>query len=503
VAAFFPDLLDPATLRTLALGGIDAARSAGATYADIRVANRRHLEIFVNGIYPYSNIGFDVSYGLRVLVDGAWGFVYDFAPTPDAVVRAARTAVSTARGIAKIGGRVPAMTPAPVVTGEWTTPVAIDPFAVSPDDHVSVYGAYVSAGQRVPDGLAEALFCWSTETRVFASSEGSLVTQQLMHAEPRVGVGVMFEGTDSLGMYVTDFAPASAGFEIALGTHLQDRVKEATEEVAQFFSYPVANVEVGRYEAVFDGTSVGALLGATINPALELDRVLGHHADDSGSSFLGPVTDVLGHRLFSPQLTVSAGRSAPLFGAAKWDDEGCATKAFPLIDHGTVVDYFTTRTTASALTSWYASQGKAAHTCGSAVTLSPVRSPSGRASQLTMASGTSGTSLETLTQRISNGMLVRATTHVVSDQQLANSACYPNLLFEVKHGRITRRLRHAGMQFSTKRLWQSLTTVGDATTAQCRLHQSTVDQPWAKVKQAITAPAAHFREIDVIQLEQY
>jgi TldD protein len=504
VATLLPDVVDPAQLRQLALAAIDAAKSAGAAFADIRIANRRMFQMtyWIPTIPPDSSIGFDYSYGIRVRVDGQWAFGYGADPTPEGVAQSARTAVATARGLAKLSGGARDFAAAPVVTGEWTTPVQIDPFSVSPDEHAYMLGAYMSAAMRVPDGAARpAGFYWLAETRVFASSEGSLITQHLAQARPRVVLSVEPPVGMGANLQITELAPAGAGFEIALGTTLQDRIKVATEEAARLASYPEANVDVGRYEAVLDGTSLGAVVGATLTPALELDRVLGLTADAGGTSFLAPPDQILGKPLFSSALSITADRALPHLGAAKWDDEGVETEVFPVIHEGAVVDYFTTRATVPALAGWYTKNGKPVASHGSAVAWLPTRAPIGSASSLTVSPGATGVTLETLTKQLGNGVLVRGVTYTHSDQQLTSGSFYPYMLFEVKKGQITRRLRHGAVQFSTKKFWKAVTTLGDASSVQAYVRNGVNGQPWVPTIQPIMAPAAHIQELNVTARE--
>jgi TldD protein len=505
VATLLPDIVDPATLRQLALGAMDAAKSAGASFADIRIANRRMFQMtyWIPTQPPQSSIGFDYSYGIRVRVDGGWAFGYGADPTPEGVAETVRGAVATARGLAKVSGGSDEFAAAPVVTGEWATPIKIDPFSISPDEHAYMLGAYMSAAMRIPDGgTGPAGFYWLAETRVFASSEGSIITQHLAQARPRV----ILAKSPPVGMggrlEVTELAPAGAGYEIALGTTLQDKIKEATEEAARLASYPEANVDVGRYEAVLDGTSVGAALGATLLPALELDRVLGQTANAGGTSFLAPPEKILGLPMFSAALTVTADRALPHLGAAKWDDEGVETEAFPVVHQGAIVDYFATRSTAPALASWYAKNGKSSDKLhGSAVSWLPTRAPIGSASHLTVSSGASGVTLDALTKQLVNGVLVRGVTYAHSDQQLTSGAFYPYMLYEVKKGQITRRLRHGAVQFSTKKFWKSVTAFGDASSVQSYIRNGANGQPWVPTIQPIMAPAAHFQELNVTARE--
>jgi TldD protein len=85
-------------INDLALRALDAARSAGANYADVRISRNRAQSIFtrerrVQNLVDTETMGF----GVRVLVDGAWGFAASRELTNDEVVRVARQAVDQAR----------------------------------------------------------------------------------------------------------------------------------------------------------------------------------------------------------------------------------------------------------------------------------------------------------------------------------------------------------------------------------------------------------------------
>jgi TldD protein len=507
VGAFFPDLIDPALLRRLAVMGVDAARQAGASYADIRVGDRRLFSMRHSEIVPVptSTLDFEYVYGLRVLVDGTWGFTFGIDPTADGLVRAARAVVATTRGIAQFSPRVTPLAPTPVVQGEWATPVQIDPFSVSPDAHEKMLGAYCDAAQRVRDGLlwGNPRFVWTSETRVFASTDGSLVTQRLARAEPKVFVENRRPYGARVVLPLMEFSPASAGFEIALGANLQERIKQVAEEAARLASYPRGEAEVGRYEAVVDGTVLGSVFTATLARALEMDRVTGEDADGAGTSMLAPIHEVLGQPLFSPLLNVTAERTAPMYGAARWDDEGVTTASYPVIRRGTVVDYFTTRSSAPMLAAWYAKNGKPMQSHGAAIAWTPALVPTGCASQLTMAaSDTRGMTLDALAAQLSHGILARSLgieRDVYSDPQLSGGTFTPVMLYEVKRGQITRHLRGGAVQFNTKRFWNSLTTLGDSSTLQSSTHVDYRGPMWVPATLPIVAPAAQLRQLEVLQ----
>jgi len=77
---------------------VDAARSAGAEYADVRISRNRVQSIStrerrVQGLSDNETVGF----GVRTLVGGAWGFAASSDLTRDEVARIARQSVAQAK----------------------------------------------------------------------------------------------------------------------------------------------------------------------------------------------------------------------------------------------------------------------------------------------------------------------------------------------------------------------------------------------------------------------
>src|SRR5687768_2163443 len=90
----------PATgaLRDLADAGISAAKTAGASYADIRINRYRNQFIFTRDRRVQNIVNTeDYGFGIRVIVDGTWGFASSSAVTNDDVAKIARQAVGIAK----------------------------------------------------------------------------------------------------------------------------------------------------------------------------------------------------------------------------------------------------------------------------------------------------------------------------------------------------------------------------------------------------------------------
>src|ERR671919_2771742 len=130
---------DP-TFKDLAMLALDAAKSAGASYADVRISRNRNQALFtrerrVQNLVDNETFGF----GVRVLVDGAWGFAASRELTRDEVSRIARQAVDQARANRTTLVRPVTLAPVtPTPNGTWRSPARIDPFDVPIEEKIEL-----------------------------------------------------------------------------------------------------------------------------------------------------------------------------------------------------------------------------------------------------------------------------------------------------------------------------------------------------------------------------
>src|SRR6187399_1549828 len=118
-------------MRDLADRALDTATLLGAGYADARVIRRVDESITiktgrVEGVASGESEGF----GVRVLVDGAWGFAASHVLTAEEADRVAAEAVRIARASATALRDRAVLDERPPATGSFETKVDEDPFAV-------------------------------------------------------------------------------------------------------------------------------------------------------------------------------------------------------------------------------------------------------------------------------------------------------------------------------------------------------------------------------------
>jgi len=504
----------PEQLRAIATLAIEAATQAGAAFADIRVSEQRTYQPWAD-YRMASGLRLTFGYGIRVWANGGEAFVGSADPTPEGIARAARSAVATARDQAPIARARRARRPIarPVVTGEWTVPVEIDPFQLSPDDHIIVKQGLKLSGRQAGN-VTESVWTWQSETRVFAASDGSLTTQRTtsMVCPVQVSGGEWISGHGRIGgtLAVPGFEPRVAGVEAMLGDAAHDRLEATADELAPLLRLPVHMLDdVGRRDLVLDGPAFSALVGHTLLPALRLSRALGEEHDTEGPGFLGGPDTVVGQPLFAPALNLWVEAAAPHYGAAKWDDEGMEARTVSLMEHGAVVRYLGTRENASAIA--HAASSRATTGESGASTMEPPASvalgvgfaqevmtaPAARPGAVTVRPAQDGASLAALAQHMQTGLLMRGTS-VHPDPRGGGGVLWSGMLFDVKQGHIVRRILGGRVEFSTKRVLHDAILGGPGSVG-TKIVATGGGLPFSYSRTVVSAPAALVRGVGLVR----
>ena len=144
-----PAIEDP-RLKSLALRALEAARAAGASYADVRLSHTRTRTFSesIAGVHDSESM----VVGVRTLVDGYWGFASSPVWSPAELARLGRAAVHQAKVNTVGQARSVELAPVPVIAdGHWTMPVELDPFEISPFEIVDYLMSLRNFVGRHPD----------------------------------------------------------------------------------------------------------------------------------------------------------------------------------------------------------------------------------------------------------------------------------------------------------------------------------------------------------------
>lgn len=475
----YPRAGDP-LLGDLAARALQAARAAGATYADVRLTLTRAERMRFYGNSGYNILQNDElgGVGVRALVDGAWGFAASALWTPDEMAHLGREAAVQARTNAKGRRRkIEIGDPPPAAKGAWRTPIGRDPFDVPIQEKLEVAFAYAEITSRSNLALRNAgagssmEMRWQRQEKTFASTDGAFVTQTLYVARPSFQVGVVTP-KGRAGRSSDLLLPTAGGFEVVSEAPLVDEIPRLIEE--SLLMVEAEKIMPDRYDIVFDARATAQIVARTIGVAAELDRVLGYEANAGGTSYLAPPEERLGSfALGSKLLNVSAGRTQPGgIASTKWDDEGVAPEEYAILKDGVLVDYHTTRELAPTLASWYAKSGAPVRSHGCAASDSATGMTILQPPNIDMRPGSADTSFDDLVASLDKGLVVCA-GDVTLDRQQLNGEVNGEMVYEVRKGKRTRFVHSSEVLFRAPELWKGLKAIGGP-----RTHRWTGESVW-------------------------
>ncbi|HET9051645.1 MAG TPA: TldD/PmbA family protein [Candidatus Dormibacteraeota bacterium] len=434
-------------MRDLAERALDAATGAGAAYADVRVAERATEVVEVrNGQLLGVDRDEDEGIGIRVLVDGAWGFAAVGALDGRSVEAAALRAVRIARASARVGGTPVHLAPVPVVVGSYTTPVAVDPFGVSPAAKADLLMRVDAAMARVPavtvrNSSTEAV----REHRLFASSEGSRIEQTIIET----GSGFDATATSDDEVQTRSFPNSfgrhqlCAGWEAVEEMDLEGNAERIASEAVQLLT--ADRCPTGVTTLILDASQVALQVHESCGHPTELDRVLGSEAAYAGTSFLTP--DLVGNFMYgSGEVTIVADATCPRgLGTFGWDDEGVPAQRTLLVDRGVFSGYLSSRESASSLGLSFSS--------GAMRASSWARIPLVRMTNINLEPGTS--SLEEMIATTEAGIYLETNRSWSIDDRRLNFQFGCQLGWEIRDGQRVRMVRNGLYSGTTPRFWGS------------------------------------------------
>ena len=503
----FRPLLGNPDARAIAAAALDAANAAGARYADVRVASgaTRRTIVVDRGVSTQAIEG-QFNFGVRVLVDGAWGFASSTIVTEEEAARVARLAVRQSSLNPWGKQRTLELAPAPVVAdGEWETPIDQDPWSYSIQDQLELQieanEAIIKVGETSGQAEVQA-FSWfefSKADVVFASSEGSYITQRFHNFGNVYSASALSEDRERYGSSVPEsFRTGGYGWEAIDGIPFAQDAEQAVADAIMMMN--AKDPDVGRYDLVLDSSAVAAAFNSSIVNALEFDRVLGYEMHAGGTSYLAPPEEVLGQYSYNnPMLNVRATGSAPRAGGMyMWDVEGVAPADYQLIREGVVVDYFTTREFAPQLEWWYRQNGMPVESRGTAGSQGSVLIQVVAPSIAIMEPGEEDVTIEEMIAETEDGIYIHRGGFASVDPPMLNmSFSAGGMAHEIRDGKLGEPISEPNFLARTPDFWRSMDMIGGAGTFGYQGGGTGKGDPFQQIGRTVGAPAARFREVNV------
>ncbi len=451
------------TIKELMMTGLNAAKSAGAGYADVRIGRQRQNFVFTREQQIRNVVDTDsMGCGIRALVDGTWGFAATRVLTKDGVSAAAKEAVSIAKANRSARDRPVVLTPNPSTpNGVWKSAFTKDPWEISVEEKASLLLKANAEALKVKGVkfIFSGLF-FVKEDRSYANSDGTVTTQTAVRSWPIMQITAINADQSDFQNRTNIAAPMGRGWEYVLERDLVGHAQQWGEEAVQKLT--AKPVEVGRYDLVLHPSHLWLTIHESIAHPTELDRAMGYEANYAGTSFVSPPEKMLGQLKYGPEfMNIQGDRSQPgCLGTVGWDDEGVKPEPFLIIKKGIVNDYQTTREQASWLDWWYKKQGREtrSHGCSYAQNWNNVQFQ--RMPNVSLLPGEKKQSFEDLIAATDKGIAIIGDGSFSIDQQRYNAQFGGQVFHEIKGGKIVGQLKDVAYQMRTPDFWNSMDMIG-------------------------------------------
>jgi TldD protein len=442
-------------MKQIAHWALNVATMRGVSYADARIVSQRSRALTTkNGKVGSASDAESEGMSVRVIADGAWGFAASEDLSRAAVEATAARAVEIARASAQVKQQDVRMAPEKPATAEWTTPHAIDPFAISVEQNISLllsvdYELRAVAGVT----LAESNLNFNREEQWFVSSEGTDIHQTKYSA----GAGYTayaFSGNEiQKRSYPNSFGGQwqNKGYELIEELKLVENARRIGEEAVAL--HHAEQCPEGAFDIILDSSQLGLQIHESVGHPIELDRVLGMEANFAGTSFL-TLDKLRTLRYGSEMVNVVADarqEHGPGLGTFGFDDEGVPAQCTPIITNGLFTGYLSSRETA--------------HTIGENRSGGTLRAegwnrlPMIRMTNISLLPGEKPLSLEQLIASTDHGILMQTNRSWSIDDRRYNFQFGCEIGWEIKHGKRARMVKNPSYSGITTEFWNSLDAI--------------------------------------------
>ena len=430
---------------------IDTARQLGVQYADVRVANYKQ-QVLATEDQRVSQISDrdDVGFGVRVLVNGAWGFASSNEINREEIQRVTHLAKTIAEASTTTLRQPVHLVPEKTHQETFTTPYEIDPFLVSIDQKIGLL-LEITAALRKNSGVqkANALMSLRKTKRFFANTEGTNLESLVLTTSAQYQATAVGNGDAKSRIYAPP--PRTMGYENIAAEDLLQNTERVAEQAVEHLRAP--SCPVGPKDLILDPLNLALTIHESVGHATELDRVLGYEESLAGRSFAVP--ELLNQLQYGSSLVNFMADNTLPHGLAThgFDDDGVTGQKWDIVKDGLFVGYGTNREVASEI-NLERSNGtcRASHWSNTPI----VRIPN-----LSLAAGQKPLSLDELINDTKDGIYIEGMGSFSIDQMRCNFQFGGDAFWQIKDGKITGMLKDVTYQAITTEFWNACDAVCD------------------------------------------
>jgi TldD protein len=268
-------------LRDIINRALNQAQLHQAQYADIRVVhNLTETLVVKNGIAEEINFAESNGFGVRVLLDGGWGFASSHDISRQEVVRVTDLAISIARASSRGNGAGVGLGPPVTSQGRYQTPIEIDPFELPQEEKLAVL---LTADSEMAGVLGVRVrrsnLTFIKENKWFANTEGAFTEQTIYEAGGGIQAVAIGGGEVQTRSYPSSFGrqQVTSGWEAVLDWDLPGNAQRIAGEAVALLTADPCPSDLNT-TLILGGDQVALQIHESCGHPIELDRVFGTEA---------------------------------------------------------------------------------------------------------------------------------------------------------------------------------------------------------------------------------
>jgi TldD protein len=308
----------------------DEALKRKVDFMDIRIVESDYTSISLqDGKADKVAYGKALGIGVRVLLEGVWGFASGSGMERTAATECLESAISMAKASgARVGGRVGIHKADPVidrVEAEYERDPRTVPVGQKTQMLLDFEKAALDCGK---DKIVNTTLGYSdsVRTEVICNTFGTLIESQYVRTSIRCGITA---GEGSVRQRASEGRAKLAGFELIEETEPKEVSAKAAETAISLLS--AKRAPSGKLPVIFHPRTASLLIHEALGHNAEADLVLG------GESIL---EGKLGQKIASDSVTViDDGTIKGAWGSYKYDSEGTPSQRRVIIENGVLKGY--------------------------------------------------------------------------------------------------------------------------------------------------------------------
>ncbi|MBM3307360.1 MAG: TldD/PmbA family protein [Candidatus Eisenbacteria bacterium] len=335
-------------MKELLRGAMEHVKRRGAEYADARhVRGSNEILVMRNGELETASVSESEGFGIRVLLNGAWGFSSSSTMTPEKVTETAERALAIAKASGSVGASKVVLDGRPPAKDTYANKVLEDPFAVPLPEKVGMLADCCERMSKV-EGIRFAtasMQSWRTE-KLFVATDGSEIAQTITEAGGGISATAMDGDERQTRSYPASFRGdySTAGFEFTRSLRLADHADRVAREAVELLKADECPTK--KTALIIGGSQLALQVHESCGHPIELDRVFGTEASYAGTSFL--TTEKRGSFRYGSKLVniVQDATAEGGLGSFGYDDEGVRAQRTDVVREGVFAGYLMSRETA-------------------------------------------------------------------------------------------------------------------------------------------------------------